>query len=292
MSRQVPWRKVLVWCGLVVAAAVVVVTAVYAVFWPLSDLIARHDVGPIIGPHRAAALRRHAAALQTARDAARGRLVAFGAGLFAAGALIYTARSYSLSRQGQVTDRYTKAIEQLGAGKELDVRIGGIYALERIAHDSPRDHRTIMEVLAAFIREHSHEQWPPAKDGRQPPAPTIRPDVQAAVTVIGRRAIRYDDDTRPIDLARAKLRGADLTSAKLSGAILTFADFNRSFLARADLTGADLTGADLAHAFLAGADLTGAYWAADVAVPEGWRRQPGSGRLRRASTHPRGGAEE
>src|SRR5215831_1969467 len=33
----------------VVAAAVVLVGVVYAVFWPLSDLIARHDVGAITG---------------------------------------------------------------------------------------------------------------------------------------------------------------------------------------------------------------------------------------------------
>ena len=45
-----------------------------------------------------------------------------------------------IDRQGQITDRYTKAIDQLGSEK-LDVRIGGIYALERIARDSARDHR-------------------------------------------------------------------------------------------------------------------------------------------------------
>ena len=78
-----------------------------------------------------------------------------------------------------MTDRYTKAIEQLGSDK-LDVRIGGIFALERIARDSARDHPTVMEVLAAFIREHSHEQWPPPDSG--PPGtgtiacgPTFKP---------------------------------------------------------------------------------------------------------------------
>ena len=59
-----------------------------------------------------------------------------------------------------MTDRYTKAIEQLGSDK-LDVRIGGIYALERIARDSARDHPTVIEVLAAFVREHSREQGRP-----------------------------------------------------------------------------------------------------------------------------------
>ena len=60
-----------------------------------------------------------------------------------------------------MTDRYTKAIEQLGPDKGLDVRIGGIYALERIARDSPRDHPTIMEVLAHSSASTPGEQWPP-----------------------------------------------------------------------------------------------------------------------------------
>jgi hypothetical protein len=41
-----------------------------------------------------------------------------------------TVRTYRLTQQGQITDRYTKAIEQLGAEK-LEVRLGGIYALGR-----------------------------------------------------------------------------------------------------------------------------------------------------------------
>jgi hypothetical protein len=65
--------------GLLAVAAVVVVAGIYVVFWPASDLIARHDVGAFTGPHRAAALL-------AARDAARGRLLTFGAGLFALGA--------------------------------------------------------------------------------------------------------------------------------------------------------------------------------------------------------------
>jgi hypothetical protein len=69
-------------------------------------------VGAVTGPLRATRLL-------TARDAVRTQLLTLGAGAFAAGALIFTARNFTLSRrsfaiaeQGQVTDRYTKAIEQ------------------------------------------------------------------------------------------------------------------------------------------------------------------------------------
>ena len=67
-------------------------------------------------------------------------------------------RRQELDSQGQLTDRYSRAIDQLGSDK-VDVRTGGIYALERIATDSARDLPTVMAVLTAFIREHSGELW-------------------------------------------------------------------------------------------------------------------------------------
>ena len=200
--------------------------------------------------------------------------------MFAAGALVFTALNFNLSREGQVTDRYTKAIEQLG-GRELDVRIGGIYALERIARDSVKDHPTVMAVLTAFIREHSREQWPPPDTGDEGQERSTRPDVQAAVTVVDRRDAKRD--IQPIDLNGAVLvgaalfganltgtnvalalfagatdAGANLTGADLTGATFTEATLTDAKLARADLTGADLVNADLTGATLTGATLTGA----------------------------------
>ena len=274
------------------AAVVLAVAFLWALFVPLADWLARQDVGSATGPLH-----------ETAVDNARGRLLTLGAGLVAAFALVFTALNFSLLRrnseqadqwqrrthelteQGQVTDRYTKAVEQLGADK-LDVRIGGIYALERIARDSARDRPTVIEVLTAFIREHSREPWPPPDDGGQEPERSTRPDVQAALTVIGRRDARRD--IRPIDLTRADLTRADLSDAHfdlailtdadltgayldgahlsdafLPGAILTRADLNRAILTRADLNraildGAILDGANLTGAILTGAILTGA----------------------------------
>jgi hypothetical protein len=279
------------WVIAMATAGIAVVVLAAAVSWwllvPAADWLARHDVGSAKGP-----------LLQTARDAARGRLLTLGAGLFAAGVLVYTARTFGLSRQGQVTDRYAKAIEQLGSDK-LDVRIGGIYALERVARDSKRDHPTVMEVLAAFIREHSHEQWPPPDPGGQQQDRSTRPDVQAAATVIGRRNAPHDIPGRLVDLTGADLRGADLRGAVLThtrltrvylhGADLSGADLHGADLAGADLTrvyliGADLHSADLTTADLHGADLTGALMEPDAVIPPGWQRATDSGRLTRADT--------
>ena len=230
--------------------------------------------------------------LEDALDAIRSRALAAGTGLAALVAVYYTARNAdtarktlahseesarrtaALTEQGQVTERYTKAIEQLGSDK-LDIRIGGIYALERIANDSARDHPTVTEVLTTFIREHTtSEASLPAGE----PDPLARPaaDIQAALTVIARRTREHD--TRQLDLsgvylsgvdlsganlaganlAGANLAGANLTGANLTSAFLLYADLTYADLTDANLSSADLTFANLINANLAGTDLTGA----------------------------------
>jgi hypothetical protein len=63
-------------------------------------------------------------------------------------------KTLELTGSRLITERFSKAVEQLGSDK-LEVRLGGIYSLERIAYDSDRDHWTIMEVLTSFIQEKS-----------------------------------------------------------------------------------------------------------------------------------------
>ena len=227
-----------------VAAVVLAVVIVWALLVPGTDWLARHDIGSAKG------------SLAPARDAARGRLLTLGAGLLAAGALVFTARNFILSREGQVADRYTKAIEQLGSDK-LDVRIGGIYALERIARDSAKDHPTVMGVLTAFIREHSQEPWPVDGKGAQQGGKKTRPDIQTAVTVAGRRDARRD--IQPIDLTAADLAGTNLAGADLAGTNLAGANLAGANLAGANLAGANLHRVSLHRAVLTGADLAGAY---------------------------------
>jgi hypothetical protein len=162
-----------------------------------------------------------------------------------------------------MTDRYTRAIEQLGSDK-LDVRIGGIYALERVARDSARDYPTVVDVLTAFVRVHSREEWEhPADDqpGAGLPELVTRPDVDAAVIFIVSR--NPEHDRRRVNLTAANLAGANLLYANLSEAILNGAVLTGAHLGHANLTGllaynVNLTGADLTLADLTGATLPNA----------------------------------
>ena len=76
--------------------------------------------------------------------------------------LYFTWRRVEISQDQQVPERFTRAIDQLGATDDttskprLEVRLDGIYALEQIAWDSPkRDYSTVMEVLTAYVRENA-----------------------------------------------------------------------------------------------------------------------------------------
>jgi hypothetical protein len=187
--------------------------------------------------------------------------------------------TFELQRAGQITDRFTKAIDQLGAvetgpdGKpkiNLEVRLGGIYALERIARDSPTDHWTIIEVLSTYARENSpatnyagkRAGGHPSLRTTTPPAEAVeqhlRADIQAILTVIGRRDRTHDPPDGKVNLSHADLSGADLTNAHLEGAYLDMADLSGADLTSAHLEGADLEGANL-KAHLKGAYLDEAY---------------------------------
>jgi hypothetical protein len=184
-----------------------------------------------------------------------------------------TQRTLELTEQGQITDRFTKAIDQLGATDEttgkprLEVRLGGIYALERIANDSPdRDYSTIMEVLTAYVRENaprpskqiSSPDSEPSERKRtgselanqEPPTPLA--DIQAILTVIGRRKKAGQEGDVALDLSMTDLRGARLEGAHLERAHLEGAHLRGAILEGAHIEGAHLEGTDLRPYALAG----------------------------------------
>jgi uncharacterized protein YjbI with pentapeptide repeats len=192
----------------------------------------------------------------------RGDVLKMVAGAGALVALVYTARKHALERHGQLTDRYSKAITQLASEKPSE-RIGGIYALERVMRDSVRDHSTVVEVLAAFVRQQSPlpdtvTDGSQVGEGSPYPAGRERPeaDVQAAMTVLARRPERPEPFA--LDLRRTLLARLELPFARLAQANLERADLSGAYLGGATLSGADLRGATLARANLVTANLDGA----------------------------------
>lgn len=185
-------------------------------------------------------------------------------------------RGLVVSQEGQITDRFGKAIEQLGAvdstGKaKVEVRLGGIYALEGIAKESKELHWPIMEVMCTYVRVNAPikrkdlagtlERAKHPASGDQALDPRNRPsaDIQAILTVIGRRDRRYEREDQHLDLTKTDLSGADLTKADLTEADLTGAYLYQADLFEAKLQGASLQLANLSGALLKDAHLRGTY---------------------------------
>jgi uncharacterized protein YjbI with pentapeptide repeats len=206
-----------------------------------------------------------------AEASTRTGLIAGLAGLGALGSLAIANRTYRLTQQGQLNDRYIKAIEQFGSDK-LNVRLGGIYAIERILTEFRQGSELgpLIEVLSAFVRESSRsagsvadaadaEQRDAADDDERRDAADAErrgpaADIVAAVTVLGRTAKR--PSLSRADLTSARLVGISLPSADLSGFQLHEVDLSGSRLDRANLSRAELFGADLSQALLYAANLS------------------------------------
>jgi Pentapeptide repeats (8 copies) len=199
----------------------------------------------------------------------RSSLLQVLAGLAVASGAIATWRQVRISREGQITDRFTRAVDQLGS-QSVDVRVGGLYALERIAKDSVPDRTAIQFLMGAFVRNHA--KWPvTAPDGQQEPTEPVddrlaslrtrAPDVQVAMAILGRRL--PSPGQRTLTLTRVDLRGLSLKGAHLNGAELTSAwldnaDLTATDLSQASMVGSHLIGANLSRANLSQADLRGA----------------------------------
>ena len=203
--------------------------------------------------------------LATLENECRRTLLQGIGGFFLLAGLYVAWRRVKAAEEGQITERFTRAIDQLGQNgpDKMAIRLGGIYALERIAKDSEKDHGPIMEVLTTYVRQNAPV---PREDPEKGPEeelweeePTLESawltaDLQAILTVIGRRETtgnhRRND---PLNLTSARLYGANMRGANLCGVRLNFADLRFADLREADLRGAELERADLDRTDLRGA---------------------------------------
>lgn len=179
-----------------------------------------------------------------AENEARGSLLQALGGIAVLVGLVFTGRTVWVNREGQLTERFTRAIEQLGDDSRLALRIGGVHALHRLAQDSSADAGFVVDTLAGFLRDGT------AVIGNELP----NADIQQAATVLAELGAG-SVDLRGVRLPYVELPGADLRGANLMAAHLQGADLYRADLRGATLVGARLEGANLNGAHLEGASL-------------------------------------
>jgi hypothetical protein len=243
----------------VIGGTSILLALLMVVLGPFSWQIAGNTVRRLRGREQADALNAVRQTILTALGGA--------AAIIAVG---FTVRTYYLSRRGQVTDRFGKAITQLASDK-LEERLGGIHALEHVMAESQADHAAVVGVLCAFVRTRTlllPEQRKRFRairqqhgDQKAPPHDTeLAADIDAAMIALARRPER-EEPNRP-DLRRTSLVGLSLRiydfafAPRLTRMFLTGADLRRADLRGANLRGTIATGADLRWAWLHEANLS------------------------------------
>ncbi len=194
--------------------------------------------------------------------------------------IIFTARSYLLSRSGQVADRYAKAATLLASTNRAE-RIGAIHSLARLMRDSPRDHNAVVELLAGFVKDSRprssgdqsddidnefdiNEDYETGRDWQYERLPL---DVQAALIALNKRPRRPEGPW--VSLGNTDLRGARLMhgwidnlhfeGSNLRGADFVGAKAEHLALHSCDLRGANLSGAAISTAHMQESDFRYAY---------------------------------
>jgi hypothetical protein len=186
---------------------------------------------------------------------ARNSLVQLLGGVGLLGGLAFTFRTFALTRATQRADRFTKAIGQIGDKDSVSVRCGGVHSLGLLTAEDSSYWRVVEDILCALVRERSIE------------GVAVKPDVQAALSVLTSRPDRENHQWRTLDLGGAQVQGAYLVGAnlsrcKLNGACLDGADLSDAVLVQTQLRGASLRRAVLANTTATAtnfkkADLTG-----------------------------------
>ncbi len=312
---------------------IVTVSTFFSIFWAqfiwqLPGLI-RSALGLLSTELRAPAPNNH--------DAIRSLAYAIGA-LLAALALLAAApfqlikvwvneRQTNTAEQGLITDRITRAVEQLGKEKtvkrrereikyrlpdaqrrsklhrlteiegeeiklpdgakiretgdwvahertepNLEVRLGAIYALERIAQDSERDYSVILEILCAYIRSNAPSSGAqkieidknihPAlatKEIKQEVSKIVPPkiDIQAAMETIGRRNVLFDKPTRKrLDLRFCNLQSINLQGLNFEGAMISGSKLDGATFIRCNLDNISGTPKEYSQSFNSDGDVS------------------------------------
>ena len=235
-------------------------------FWWVTGMVAVLVIGALLSWRHWDELRGDQDSLSTTIRNLGLVIGGVGAALLAIWRSRVAERQAATAQRGLLNERYQTGAEMLGSDV-LSVRLGGIYALERLAAEHPEQyHIQIMELFCAFVRnpkdDESYQRMLAQKNADPKTFSFLREDVQAVMDWIGSRGeaqIAIEKDTKfELDLKGADLVHGEFIDANLSGARLQVANLSNANIASTDLTGAYVNYTVLKDAKLTDVDLTDA----------------------------------
>jgi uncharacterized protein YjbI with pentapeptide repeats len=167
------------------------------------------------------------------------------------------------TEEKQSSERFCKAVEMLGNRENLDVRLGGIYALEQLAKDSPQNyHWLIIEVLSSFLQVYNSFAKNQVNENLSKRSSEKMPrDSRTALASIKRlreKNIAFERPFTQIDLTATNWKEYNLNFHNLERFLLENANLNKISAFQANFHCSVLKGAQIRQAFLSEADLSNA----------------------------------
>ena len=163
-------------------------------------------------------------------------------------------RQAATSDRGLLNERYQKAAEMLGS-PVLPVRLGGIYALQSLAQEYPKEyHIHVMRLLCAFVRSPVFDDTLVPTESQKELRIELREDVNIAMDVIGKRSMSNIEIERALEF-RLDLRGADLRGIMLHMADLSQASFDDAQLPNARIWSTNMSDTTFYFANLSGVEI-------------------------------------
>jgi len=161
-------------------------------------------------------------------------------------------KQLNLAERGHMTDRFSKAVDQLGNENSLSVRVGGIYALQHIGQDATDTLLyTVHDVLTNFIRQPPYPSLSKEEKEHAKKFPIRSHDVTAALEVL-----QLIKEKHPLIIKRAVLSYMYLEYAQLNHFDFEGSDFSYSNLINAHLSGGNFSGCNFTGTHFEAANFT------------------------------------
>jgi hypothetical protein len=184
---------------------------------------------------------------------------------------VFTYLNFKVNKQKLFEDRFSKAVEHLGAINNKVVILEGINSLSQIAQDYPNHYWRVMNALANFVRDKTLEHNINRSDNPEN-YPRVYYETQKAITVIVKTKLKTKLSDEILDLSGSLFLRANLIDANFRGVNLTDANFANTNLQGVDFTNANLERAifyesDLSNTILKGAKLNKAIYCSKTKFP-------------------------
>ena len=179
-------------------------------------------------------------------------------------------RQSEIALRNVLNERYHKANEMLSS-EHLHARLGGIYALEQLMDEHPKDYQIqILDLYTAFVRHPTEVEAKqtqtkfelPRRVTNELPTKQIRQDVEEVMRIVGDRSqkgVKYEirkkyflyfreTKLQSVYLYKAFFADGDFCGADLSDSSLEKCDFSGALFLYSNLAKANLSKAILAKA--------------------------------------------